>query len=91
VKRTWNGLLLTQQKYATGLLEKLGMRICKSAPTPLSSTDPLSLVDGDPLGPEDSTKYRSVVGGLQYLTLTRPDISFSVKKSMSVSTCSNHC
>jgi histone deacetylase 1/2 len=56
------------------------MRICKSAPTPLSSTYHLSLVDGDPLGPEDSTKYHSVVGGLQYLTLTRHDISFPVKK-----------
>jgi histone deacetylase 1/2 len=49
-------------------------------PTPLSSSEPLSLVDGSPLGPEDSTQYRSVVGGLQYLTLTRPDISFSVNK-----------
>ncbi|XP_071679420.1 uncharacterized mitochondrial protein AtMg00810-like [Lolium perenne] len=80
VKRTRNGLLLTQQKYATDLLEKLGMRVCKAAPTPLSVSDPLSLMDGDPLGSDDSTNYRSVVGGLQYLTLTRPDIAFSVNK-----------
>jgi histone deacetylase 1/2 len=80
VKRTQNGLLLTQQKYATDLLEKLGMRVCKAAPTPLSVSDPLSLMDGDPLGSDDSTNYRSIVGGLQYLTLTRPDIAFSVNK-----------
>ncbi|KAK1619343.1 hypothetical protein QYE76_024860 [Lolium multiflorum] len=80
VKKTHRGLLLTQEKYANDLLERLGMRICKPAPTPLSATDSLSLVDGELLGPEDSTKYRSIVGGLQYLTLTRPDISFSVNK-----------
>ena len=33
----------------------------------------------NPLVP-DSFRYRSVVGGPQYLTLTRPDISFAVNK-----------
>lgn len=28
----------------------------------------------------DSTQYRSIVGSLQYLTLTRPDIPYSVNK-----------
>jgi hypothetical protein len=32
------------------------------------------------MGPKDATKYRSMVGALQYLTLTRLDISFSVSK-----------
>jgi hypothetical protein len=32
------------------------------------------------LGPEDAIRYRSIVGGLQYLTLTRPDLSFAVNK-----------
>jgi histone deacetylase 1/2 len=70
VKRNHNGLVLTQEKYATELLNKVGMHDCKSAPTPLSSTEQLSLYDGTPLGSEDSTQYRSIVGALQYLTLT---------------------
>jgi histone deacetylase 1/2 len=73
-------LVLTQGKYATDLIAKVGMSGCKTVPTPLSSTEQLSLTDGIPLGPDDSTKYRSIVGGLQYLTLTRPDLSYSVNK-----------
>jgi histone deacetylase 1/2 len=53
---------------------------CKPAPTPLSSSEPLSLHEGTLLGPEDSSQYRSIVGALQYLTLTRPDLSFLVNK-----------
>jgi hypothetical protein len=51
---------------------------CKPIDTPLSSTEKLSIEGGDKLGPEDSTRYISLVGALQYLTLTRPDISFAV-------------
>jgi histone deacetylase 1/2 len=53
---------------------------CKAIDTPLSSMEKLSVVEGDTLGPVDSTKYRSLVGALQYLTLTRPDISFVINK-----------
>lgn len=80
VKHMRDGLLLTQEKYAKDLLDKVGMRGCKSLPTPLSSTDKLSLMEGMPLGPEGSSPYRSIVGALQYPTLTRPDLSFSVNK-----------
>jgi histone deacetylase 1/2 len=80
VKKIHNGLCLTQEKYAAHILEKIGMTKCTPMPTPLSSSEPLSLIDGSPLDPEDNIQYRSVVGGLQYLTLTRPDISFSVNK-----------
>jgi histone deacetylase 1/2 len=80
VKHTSDGLLLTQEKYTNDLMSKVGMVGCKAAPTPLSSSEPLSLHEGTPLGPDDSTQYRSIVGALQYLTLTRPDLAFSVNK-----------
>jgi histone deacetylase 1/2 len=80
VHRSAHSLLLTQAKYAHDLLAKVGMLDCKPAPTPLSSSEPLSLHEGTLLGPEDSSQYRSIVGALQYLTLTRPDLSFSVNK-----------
>jgi hypothetical protein len=56
------------------------MMRCKPAPTSLSSSTKIAAHDGVPLSPEDATKYRSIVSALQYLTLTRPDISFSVNK-----------
>jgi histone deacetylase 1/2 len=80
VKKKNNGILLTQEKYISDLLKKTGMLNCKQVNTPMSVTEKLSANVGDPLGPEDSTKYRSIVGGLQNATLTRPNISFSVNK-----------
>jgi histone deacetylase 1/2 len=80
VKKIQNGIVLTQEKYALDLLKRVGMSSCKSSPTPLSTSEKLSAHEGDALSLDDSARYRSVVGALQYLTLTRPDISFSVNK-----------
>jgi hypothetical protein len=71
VKRINDGIILTQEKYASDLLKKTGMADCKGVVTPLSISDKLSAHKGTPLGPVDSTQYRSVVDALQYLTLTK--------------------
>lgn len=44
----------------------------------MSHTTPLLLKDGS--APIDPTPYRKLVGGLQYLSLTRPDVSFTVNR-----------
>ena len=46
----------------------------------MSATDRITAVDGELLPSADATQYRSIVGGLQYLTITRPDISFAVNR-----------
>jgi hypothetical protein len=80
VKPSSDGIVLTQEKYTRGILQWVGMQDCKAMCTPLLADEKLSLSDGDPLTSDDATNYCSVVGTLQYLTLTRPDISFSVNK-----------
>jgi histone deacetylase 1/2 len=80
VKRQGGDLLLKQEIYATEVLKRVNVMDCKAVVTPLSPFEKLSLYDGEKLGPQDSTRYRSIVGALQYLTLTRPDISFDVNK-----------
>ncbi|KAM3374715.1 hypothetical protein P3S68_013429 [Capsicum galapagoense] len=54
------------------------MKDCNSAKTPMSATELPQLHDG--VEPTDATLYRRVLGKLQYLSFTRPDISFSVNK-----------
>lgn len=74
------GITLMQRKYALDLLHQTHMENCKSISTLMSVTDKLSRESGKALSDDDTSKYRSMVGGLQYLTLTQPDISFVVKK-----------
>jgi histone deacetylase 1/2 len=74
------GLSLTQQKYSQDLLRRACMLQCKPVSMPMSPSQLLTSVDGTLLTSEEATEYRSVVGGLQYLTLTRPDISYAVNR-----------
>jgi histone deacetylase 1/2 len=53
---------------------------CTPVSTPMASSERLCSVDGDPLSAEEVTQYPNIVGGLQYLTVTRPDLSFVVNK-----------
>ncbi|KAF5473124.1 hypothetical protein F2P56_009762 [Juglans regia] len=50
----------------------------KDVSTPLFTSTSIKLVGGT--ASFDSTEFRGVIGSLQYLSLTRPDISFVVNK-----------
>ncbi|KAK9070166.1 hypothetical protein SSX86_010566 [Deinandra increscens subsp. villosa] len=71
-------LFLSQQKYALELLQRAGLEHCNPAVTPVDTNSKLSTNSGTPL--DDPTEYRQLVGALQYLTLTRPDISYAVQQ-----------
>lgn len=69
------GLVLTQAKYATDLLHKAGMEVC----TPCASPVSLKTYDPSPDLPFANPElYRTLVGSLQYLTITRPDLAYAM-------------
>uniref|UniRef100_A0A2N9H347 Reverse transcriptase Ty1/copia-type domain-containing protein n=1 Tax=Fagus sylvatica TaxID=28930 RepID=A0A2N9H347_FAGSY len=72
------GVLLSQKKYILDILTRTKMSEAKPVSSPMASSTHLSVLDGDPC--DDPTLYRSTVGALQYLSITRPDIAFSVNK-----------
>ncbi|KAD3640419.1 hypothetical protein E3N88_29642 [Mikania micrantha] len=78
VSRTSKGLFLSQHRYATDIINRAGMSSCKSVATPVDTSGKLSAHDGDPV--PDPTLYRSLAGALQYLTFTRPDITYAVQQ-----------
>ncbi|PNY09701.1 copia protein [Trifolium pratense] len=78
VTRHKHGLFLSQKKYAEDILSRAGMSSCKSCPTPVDTKPKLSTTDSVPY--EDPSLYRSLAGALQYLTFTRPDISYAVQQ-----------
>ncbi|KAG8499625.1 hypothetical protein CXB51_006222 [Gossypium anomalum] len=69
----------SQRKYVLEILKKADMLGAAVTPTPMVSMPKLVTSDGNsPL--VDAYLYRSVVGMLQYLCITRPDLSFCVNK-----------
>ncbi|GJT78941.1 integrase, catalytic region, zinc finger, CCHC-type containing protein [Tanacetum coccineum] len=74
---TNSGIFLSQTKYAIEILERAHMLNCNPCMTPIDIEKKLghegSLVT-------DPTLYRSLAGALQYLTFTRPNLSYAVQQ-----------
>nr|GEV17676.1 putative ribonuclease H-like domain-containing protein [Tanacetum cinerariifolium] len=76
VKQKRDGIFINQDKYVVDILRKFGLKEGKSANTPIDTEKPLLK---DPDGKDvDVHTYRSMIGSLIYLTLSRPDIMFAV-------------
>lgn len=67
------GLLLCQSKYTKDILVKANMQDSKPCNTPFATDTKLYPEDVEKL---EHPLYKSLIGALHYLTLTRPDISF---------------
>ncbi|XP_019167565.1 PREDICTED: uncharacterized protein LOC109163266 [Ipomoea nil] len=71
------GLVLSQRRYMRDILQWAGMTDCKPLATPASVSQPVSQSTESFDNP---TLYRRLAGALQYLTITRPDLSYSVNR-----------
>ncbi|GJX22040.1 retrovirus-related pol polyprotein from transposon TNT 1-94 [Tanacetum coccineum] len=74
VHQSPRGIFISQSQYAIELLKKHGLDECVSMSTPMAT----ERLDADLQGtPTDQTTYRRMIGGLMYLTASRPDITFA--------------
>ncbi|KAG7548771.1 Reverse transcriptase RNA-dependent DNA polymerase [Arabidopsis suecica] len=80
VSRTAAGLTLTQTKYINDLLHRTNMVATKPVSTPMIDHPMPTATDSSGSLLADPSEYRSVIGSLQYLLFTRPDIAFAVNK-----------
>ncbi|XP_019155374.1 PREDICTED: uncharacterized protein LOC109152241 [Ipomoea nil] len=71
------GMILSQRRYMNDLLNRAGMTDCKPLATPASTMQ--AVTPSDELF-DNPTQYRRIVGALQYLTITRPDLSYAVNR-----------
>ncbi|KAL5566072.1 hypothetical protein UlMin_029236 [Ulmus minor] len=78
VVRDASGMYLTQSKYIEDLLEKTAMLNTKPCPMPAAVGKPLVALGGEPM--KNQRLYKSIIGSLQYVTHTRPDLAFVINK-----------
>ncbi|KAK6131700.1 hypothetical protein DH2020_034567 [Rehmannia glutinosa] len=78
VQVTQQGVCLSQAKYIKDLLCKTKMQNAKPIHSPMTTGEKLTAYGNDRM--VNVQLYRSTVGALQYVTITRPEIAFSVNK-----------
>lgn len=79
VSRVGSGMHLSQTSYIRDLLTRTKMTDCKPSPSPVDTTFRLSK-HGETFDFDYPSLFRSIVGALQYATITRLEISFSVSR-----------
>jgi hypothetical protein len=78
---TGNGYRLSQKAGIESLIKDFGMQDSKAVATPTTDAEASEEESSDLLSPQDATRFRTLAGGLLWITrCTRPDISFAVHK-----------
>jgi hypothetical protein len=76
IKQSKEGTFVHQAKYTKDIVRKFKMEDSKAMAMPMSTTTALDVnEEGEHI---DQKEYQSMIGSLLYLTVTRPDIQFSV-------------
>ena len=76
ITHSTDGLYITQVKYASKLLSQAGLSDSRTIDTPVELNTHLTPFGGKPLS--NPSLYRCLVGSLVYLTVTHPDISYTI-------------
>lgn len=76
VKNMKNEIFLSQEGYTKKLVEKFRLKLCRKRSTPLDTSEKLRSDVGSLL--PNPKAYHSLVGGLLYLIIIRPNIFFAV-------------
>ncbi|XP_071696967.1 uncharacterized mitochondrial protein AtMg00810-like [Rutidosis leptorrhynchoides] len=75
INQQTSGVYISQKKYASDMLKRFNMFSCKPVTSPFVLNFKLSKEDGDKLA--DPTLYRSIIGSLLYLAISRPDLAYA--------------
>jgi hypothetical protein len=78
VKRRSDGMFLHQRTYMLNIIKRATMTDCKPCTIPVDLQTKLVADSGPPV--QDASQFQSIAGALQYLTFTRPDITYVVQQ-----------
>lgn len=78
VQRSGTSFLLSQATYIRDILSRLNLQHLKATPTLITTSISSQISDDLPFS--NPPLYRSTIGSLHYVLLTRPDITFAINK-----------
>jgi hypothetical protein len=73
-----DGLFLHQRTYTLDVIQRAAMVDCKACTTPVNIQARLATDFEPPV--QDASQFWSIIGALQYLTFTQPDIAYTLQQ-----------